>query len=340
MKKHPYKSCLNLVIIGFAIILLHSNCSQIAYAPNHEPEKIMMYADASRGRPFSKDPDVVWFNGTYLMYFSIPPFRDGRPNDGWNIGIAQSSDLTNWTKAGEIQPGGEYEKNGLCAPAAIVLKNQVHLFYQTYGNREKDAICHAFSSDGIHFTRNSTNPIFSPTGSWTCGRAIDADVFVKEKKLLLYFATRDTTFKIQMLGVASAPLHSDYGRSRWTQQCDSSILKPELPWEKTCIEAPAVFEHHNRYYMFYAGAYNNQPQQIGCAVSQDGISWTRISDQPVLPNGKPGEWNSSESGHPGVFVDGDGQQYLFFQGNNDFGKTWYLSKKRIEWKGDQPFLID
>jgi hypothetical protein len=91
--------------------------------------------------------------------------------------------------------------------------------------------------------------------------------------------------------------------------------------------------------MFYAGAYNNQPQQIGCAVSKDGISWKRLSDTPLLANGKPGQWNSSESGHPGIFVDNDGQTYLFFQGNNNRGKTWYISKMKVGWKNNRPFLI-
>ena len=55
--------------------------------------------------------------------------------------------------------------------------------------------------------------------------------------------------------------------------------------------------------MFYAGAYNNAPQQIGVAVSEDGLNWKRLSEEPFLRNGKPGEWNSSESGHPHLFTD-------------------------------------
>jgi len=50
-------------------------------------------------------------------------------------------------------------------------------------------------------------------------------------------------------------------------------------------------------------------------------AWTRVSEHPCLPVGKPGEWNSSESGHPGAFVDTDGRTYLFYQGNSDNGQT-------------------
>jgi len=300
----------------------------------------LIYADSSRnGRPFAKDPAVVRFNGHTLLYHSIPPFGDGRPGDGWPIGIARSGALEVWTKVGEVLPNAPYEEKGLCAPGALVLDGQVHLFYQTYGNGPKDAICHAVSTDGVHFSRNATNPIFSPTGEWNCGRAIDADVVVHGDRLLLYFATRDPTMTTQMLGVASAPLSSGFERDAWTQLCDAPVLKPELPWEQECIEAPAVCKRGNRLFMFCGGAYNNGPQQIGCAVSDDGVLWQRVSDEPFLPNGVPGSWNACESGHPYVFVDEDGGTTLFYQGNNDLGRTWYISWRGIVWSDGYPYLV-
>lgn len=197
----------------------------------------------------------------------------------------------------------------------------------------------AASGDGLHFTRNPENPVFAPTGSWTSGRAIDAEVFPVGDRLFLWFATRDPAMKVQMQGVAAAPLDSDYGRAHWRQLVDGPVLKPELPWERNCIEAASVMKRDDMLWMFYAGGYNNEPQQIGVASSTDGIHWKRVSNQPLVPNGPPGSWNSSESGHPGVFVDADGVTHLFYQGNNDGGKTWYLSKLRIAWKNGRPVVV-
>ncbi|TBL81392.1 glycoside hydrolase [Paenibacillus thalictri] len=296
----------------------------------------MYYADTSRGRPYSKDPAVVKFNGQYWMYYSIPPYGDGRERDGWAIGIATSRDLQQWERAGELTPKISCEANGLCAPGAIVLDGKIHLFYQTYGNFPKDAICHAVSDNGIDFTRNETNPVFAPTGSWNNGRAIDADVIVHDGKLFLYYATRDPLGQVQMQGVATAPLDSDFGREAWSEACGDTILKPELPWEGQCIEAAALCKRDGKLIMFYGGAYNNCPQQIGCAVSDDGIRWERLFDEPFLPNGAEGSWNSSESGHPFLFTDDDSRTYLFYQGNNDNGKTWYLSQIEVVWDGYIP----
>ena len=163
-------------------------------------EPRMYYADTVSGKPFSKDPAVVRFNHRYWLYYSIPPYP-GKPDRGWTIGVASSGNLVDWKKVGALTNTGPAERNGFTAPGAIVLDGQVHLFYQTYGNGNRDAICHAWSPDGINFTRNPTNPVFRPTGDWNCGRAIDADVIVFENKLLLYWATRDPSMKIQMQGM-------------------------------------------------------------------------------------------------------------------------------------------
>jgi len=206
--------------------ILHAESPQDCVNKLVGPDRnITLYADTSRGRHFSKDPDVVSFKGRYYMYYSIPPYRDGRENDGLAVGIARSDDLNTWKRIGEILPAGDYEKKGLAAPAAIVFEGKVHLFYQTYGNGP-------------------------PTGKWTVGRAIDADVIADGDRMLLYCATRDPAMKTQMLAVAAAPLDSGFVRSSWKQLCDAPILKPELPWEKSCIEAPAVFKHKGRFFMF------------------------------------------------------------------------------------------
>jgi len=312
------------------------------------PTPKMYFADSSRlGVPFAKDPSVIRFQGAYWMYYSLPAPRPtseaaGQGQTGWGIGIARSTDRIHWAKAGEVQPVQEVEKAGIAAPGARVIDGKVHLFYQTYGKGALDSICHAVSSDAIHFDRDPTNPVYRPTQMpWSVGRAIDAEVYPHGKELWLFFATRDPAMKIQQIGMASAPIGSGFGRGTWRDLSTTEpVIKPELPWEKTCAEAPTVLRHGGLYYLFYAGAYNNTPQQIGVATSRDGRKWTRIGDQPLLANGAHGSWNSSESGHPGVFTDDDGRTYLYFQGNNDNGKTWFLSMKEIRWHGSKPYLVE
>lgn len=310
-------------------------------SPTHPP---MKYGDPDRlGRPFAKDPCVVRDGPTYRLYYSITAYTPERlPPDGpkgWAIGIAESPDLIDWKKVGEILPEQECERNGLVNGRVIRLDGLWHLFYNTYGNGPNDALCHATSRDGIHFDRDPSNPIWSPTGDWNNGRAIDVDVVEFQGKLLLYYATRDPSGKIQMLHVITAAPGSGYGRNAWRALADGPVLRPELPWETLCIEAPSAVVRGDELYLFYGGGYNNDPQQIGCARSRDGIHFERLFvEKPLLPNGPPGSWNASESGHPGILIDDDGENYLFFQANNDRGKTWFLSWVRLGWRDGRPYL--
>jgi len=284
---------------------------------------------------FAKDPAVVRFGGCGYLYYS-QRYKDGR----FGIGIAVSEDLDHWTPAGEVEITQPCEQNGIAAPGAIVLDGKVHLFYQTYGNGKKDAICHAFSTDGIHFEKNPENPVFAPEASWCVGRAIDADVCVFHRRLHMYFATRDHDMRVQKLGGAWAELDSGFGRNAWHMLAQQSLLTPELQWEGECIEAPATLVHEKQIYLFYGGSYNCTPQQIGCAVSRDGVFFERLSTQPFLPCGRPEAWNSSESGHPYVFQDEDGSIHLFYQGSADMGETWYLSKTNLRFEHGVPQRMD
>ena len=307
---------------------------------NIEMEVKMLYTTITEQKryrqSFAKDPAVVRLKDTYYLYYSIYLEDEQK----FSIGIAKSSDMETWEFIGDFPLTQECEKNGACAPGAYVENGIVHLFYQTYGNWQKDSICHATSKDGVHFEKDESNPIFRPTNDWCVGRAIDADVVAFKDKLFLYFATRDYEMKIQQIGVATATLNGNYAKSQWTQAVNKSIVYPEEAWEGECIEAPATIVHDNKVYLFYGGAYNCSPQQIGYAVSEDGIHFEKPEKVPFIPCGKKGEWNESESGHPYLFQDDDGKTYIFYQGSPDMGKSWYLSKYQTAFKEGKPYIIN
>ena len=279
---------------------------------------------------------MVRFDHSYFLYFSGYQIQNGK--EKLVVGIARSQDMEHWEFVSFMPLTQPCEENGVGAPGAYVEDGTVHLFYQTYGNRERDAICHAVSHDGIHFEKDPTNPIYSPTDDWCCGRAIDADVVAFHGKLFLYIATRDHEYRIQKQGCAYAPLGSGYSRDAWTQAINASVLTPEFLWEGKCIEAAATLVHEDKLYLFYGGSYNCTPQQIGYAVSEDGVHFVKPQSTPFIKCGDAGAWNASESGHPYAFVDDDGRYYLFYQGSPDGGKTWFLSRCELDFADGVPFV--
>ena len=76
----------------------------------------MYYGDESLpGRPFSKDPYVIFFQQKYWMYYSTP---DAFKKE-WHIGIATSNDLVHWEKVGDIY--------GLKGTSSCILKHLMKL---------------------------------------------------------------------------------------------------------------------------------------------------------------------------------------------------------------------
>ena len=325
-----------IALLTVVSLLTPSGCS---HRPDSRDGEMLFIDTTYTSDPFAKDENIVKFNGKYFMYYSAY-YPDSAGVNRLCVGIAESDDLTNWKRISQILPQQEAETNAICAPGAIIRNDTLHLFYQSYGNFGTEAICHATSVDGVIFEHDPSNPVFTATGAWNCGRAIDAEVVEFGGKYFMYFATRDPAQEIQFQGVAAANKNSGLHAGDWTLQLNEPILKPELDWEGKCIEGATTIVRGNTLYMFYAGAYNRSPQMIGVATSKDGIHWERMSQEPFLCNGEPGSWNEMESGHPDIFEDTDGRTWLFYQGYNNAARSWEISKTRVAWKHGKPTMKD
>ena len=60
----------------------------------------------------------------------------------------------------------------------------------------------------------------------------------------------------------------------------------------------------------------------------------KIGDQAIAG----GAWTRSSPESGCSNQDDDGRDYLFYQGNNDKGRTWYLSVTPIDWRDGKPVL--
>ena len=351
MRKHSLKLLVIIAVVAVNVAVVGETanadkypCAAISFKELPSP---MLYGDETRpgpeGHPFAKDPTVIRHAGRYLMYYSVCGYQKGKipkgvskDRTGWRGAIAESHDLVSWTRIGEIEVSGAPDFVGWVAPCVKKFDGKVHLFAQ--GKRGEcianNVIWHAVSDDGINFSLGKDNPVMVPNNEWSIDRSIDAEVYRVGDRMMLMFATREKPgAKIQQLGMAWAPYGSDYGANDWTEMTlKGPFFRPERPWEMKCVEAPTVVERKGIWYMFYAGAYNHERQQIGVAWSPDGINFRRWSDEPVFPHGESGSWNAWESGHPGLFVDEDGRTYLFYQGKATLGGDYSLSCVEVIFK--------
>ena len=89
----------------------------------------------------------------------------------------------------------------------------------------------------------------------------------------------------------------------WTKDTvHNPILEPGPPgsWDHNAINHASVLFVNNTYHMWYSGVDANDNNQIGHAISSDGITWTKDSANPVLSFINAGPWDNQEIIHPSV----------------------------------------
>jgi len=151
----------------------------------------------------------------------------------------------------------------------ILLTNGTyHLWYTGYNDDRSPSrfLGHATSSDGIHWNRDSANPIFAK--SW-----VEDVCVVPQNGQYLLFAEGKDDIAHQM--TSPDGLHwNDIGPLD-VRKVDGSAINPG-PYG-----TPAVWFENDTWYLFY----ERGDQGVWLATSKDRRVWTNIRDTPVLAMG-------------------------------------------------------
>lgn len=189
------------------------------------------------------------------------------------------------------------------------------------------AIGLAISRDGgLTFERMGSGPVLAASQHEPC---LVGDGFVRNIDGLFHMwyifgtgwkrfspdAAPDRTYKIGH-AVSSDGIN-------WVKEEARQIITDRLgPHESQAL--PTVIEIDGRYHMFFCFRESfdfrqnrDRGYRIGHAWSEDLENWTR-DDEPVLPEGVAGEWDSDMLCYPHVF-ELDGKVYLLYNGN-EFGR--------------------
>jgi predicted GH43/DUF377 family glycosyl hydrolase len=104
----------------------------------------------------------------------------------------------------------------------------------------------------------------------------------------------------------------------WSKHPNNPVLRlgGDFAWDNGEIAAPAVLRIGSGYQMWYQGYSRGTMQRyVGHAFSDDGVSWTKDSLNPVVGL-EPNTWDAFSIYYPSVFVSGAGQPMIWYQGEN------------------------
>jgi predicted GH43/DUF377 family glycosyl hydrolase len=108
-------------------------------------------------------------------------------------------------------------------------------------------------------------------------------------------------------------------------------------WDSLWVYHPCVVEHNKEFYLIYTGKSIKRgvSHKIGIAVSKDLNSWQKLDSNPLLNEGKDGEWDNDFVAHAYVFKDKD-KFYMLYDGSKkgDWLESIGLaeSKNLTDWK--------
>ena len=201
--------------------------------------------------------------------------------------LSGQTDLVKHPDNPVLEPGtaGEWDEGSILGGSVIFLDDTFRMWYSKglFAEYEKN-IGYTTSADGIHWTKYPDNPVLftGPAGSWDEGRVIFPTVLM-----------RDNVFHMWYIGqpAGSDNLESKVGHATstdgiyWVKDSQNPLL------DKGSVGSPdagyllglSAIHDDSLYHMWY-GANNDVDDYLyTChATSQDGITWSKDPENPVL----------------------------------------------------------
>ena len=169
-----------------------------------------------------------------------------------------------------------YENKGVSQAKIYYDGNKYLMWYVGVANGFAYTL-YAESLDGINWMRPISQPVLSPgiPGSWD-SRAVAPGPVIKDGNTykMYYLGYSDPEGQFQ-IGLATS---SD---GKVWQKYSTPVLVGSSYWERQ-ISPHAILKIDSLYYLYYIGRSNVNQDKIGLALSNDGITWLKYSENPVL----------------------------------------------------------
>lgn len=222
-------------------------------------------------------PQILTDNNQWFAFV----IGNSNESDSASLGLAASEDGMSWTFNAD-NPLTTPNDNFSVTDYVVHKSGDTWSLYfdgSEVGQTDTSAIHQAFTtsindgwteSDGIIDTGD--------IGMWDSQSIVPSAVVENEDGFNLYYTGTDDSGWLQ-IGFATSP-----DNAIW-EKIDNPILSgDENAWDAGGVGYPSVRQSDNLWEMFYTGVDNSgEIYAIGYATSQDGLSWIKHPDNPIIP---------------------------------------------------------
>ena len=171
-------------------------------------------------------------------------------------------------------------------------------------------------AEGRSFPRAEA-PIYTPTrpGGWDESFITSPNALMGPDGVMrIYF----TGASVNALGGKIGLLTSADGGDTWTPHPDNPVFEGRLgEWDESVLDSYVVF-YGGRYVMWYTAFPEpltaNSMIALGMATSEDGVTWERVTEAPILAPGPSGSWYDLQIAAGEVLVEEDGSLLMTVYG--------------------------
>jgi beta-xylosidase len=253
--------------------------------------------------------------------------------NGANVQTMRSTDLVTWEQMPDALPElpGWTTAGSTWAPEVTRSDDGRWLMYYTTpapserGNIQSIGVAVA-DSPGGPYVDSTAEPLVCETED---GGSIDAHPFTAaDGKRYLYWKNdgnrigSDTWISVQQLDSSGTELVDEPRR----------LIKQDLPWEGSLVEAPFVVEVEGRFWLFYSGnAFDSEAYAVGVAQGDDPAGPFTKRPQPILISDDV----AAGPGHCAIFAVADRRWMVYHAwppdgiGSAIPGRTMWLSEVEI-----------
>jgi beta-xylosidase/predicted small secreted protein len=276
------------------------------------------------------DPDTLKVGDTYYAYATN--------TGGTNVQTAMSTDLVKWQIVGEALPALPGWANGgfTWAPEVTTTADgKGYVMYFTARDAASNLQCIGVATsdkpDGP-FQSTADKPWICPTGE---GGAIDAGSFVDDDGTRYVLWKNDgnccggnTRLYLQKVSADGLTLESE----------PAKLIENDQPWEGLVTEAPTLWKHNGKYYLFYsANNYAGIDYSVGYAVADQIMGPYTKGDGPIL---KTDLKNGAALGPGGqdIVLDKDGETWMLYHSWDPSVTYRRVLLDELVWEGDKPVV--
>lgn len=283
------------------------------------------------------DPGIIWVDGVYYAYSTN--------NWGGNVPMARSEDLVNWEWQGDVMPSlppwVRYGASHVWAPEVIEIDGRFLLYFTARAERpdlQCIGVAESTSPEGV-FRPQGDGPLVCQT---EYGGSIDASPFLDADGTLYLYWKNDGNCCGMPTHIWVQPLSED-GLSLVGERIQ--LLRNRHPWEGHVIEAPTMFLHEGRYYLFYSGnAYDRDSYAVGYAFCESALGpCTAAPENPILSS-VSGENPVIGPGHQTIVRARDGSLWLAYHAwevtpEGERGSSRHMWLDRLIWQDERPVVL-